>query len=158
MPPRQPSSLSSNSSFPQTSLLYLSSLYSLCRLYEFYAALRESQKKRKDTLQGLSALLCLIAMLGLPGCRNTPPCISFLFTVIHSIHNTYTDPGTCFEQQEKMGTSSSEGRIRFRYFVFIQKKGKLASLRVSSSFLLFAFSFLPAGLDPFLIIDFDIIS
>lgn len=123
--PSCPSSLSSNTlpPPPPTSFLYLSSLYSLCRLYDFHAAPRDSQKKREDTLQGSSALLGLIAMPRPRGRRTQPPLYLFLLLLYIPYIILTPTRGKLFEQQ-KLGTSSSEGRFRscFRYFVFIKKR------------------------------------
>jgi hypothetical protein len=137
MSSRPSSSLSSNTLPPPTSLLYLSSLYSLCRFYDFHAALRDSQKKRKDTLlQGLSALLGLIAMLRLRGRRNKPPLYLFLLLLYIPYIILTPTRGKPFEQQ-KLETSFSGGRFRslfFRYFCFYQKRESLHPLRISLLF------------------------
>jgi hypothetical protein len=131
-PSRPSSSLSSNTLLPPTSLLYLSSLYSLCRLYELHAAPRESQKKRKDTLQGSSALLCPVAM---PRTYSLP-CISFFlycYTFPYIILFT-PNPGNLFLSNKKVGDVLSSKRkggafasFVFSILLFLSKKESLHS-------------------------------
>jgi len=117
---------------PPTSLLYLSSLYSLCRLYDFHAALRDSQKKRKDALQGSSALLGLIAMPRLRGRSDQPPLYLFLLPLYIPYIILTPTRGKLFEQQKVGDVFFGGGAFALCFsislFLSKEKKGKACIL------------------------------
>jgi len=128
----RPPPLSSNTlPPPPTSLLYLSSLYSLCRLYDFHAAPRDSQKKRKDALQGSSALLGLIAMPRLRGRSDQPPLYLFLLPLYIPYIILTPTRGKLFEQQKVGDVFFGGGAFALCFSISLffyqkEKKGKLA--------------------------------
>jgi len=75
---------------PPASLLHLSPLLLSLPLLRLLRSATGKPKEEKGTPQGPFALLCPIASLGRENCN--PITLYLFFTVIHSIHNTYTGP------------------------------------------------------------------
>jgi hypothetical protein len=124
MPSRQSSSSSSSSSLlaPNFSSVSFVSLLSLPLLRISRSATGKSKEEKGYTTR--------IVCTTLSDCRartsrlhEQPSLYLFSFTVIHSIHNTYTDPGTCLSNKnwERLPWRGAFALV-FRYFVFIKKE------------------------------------
>lgn len=98
MPSRQSSSSSSSSSlFPQL-------LFCIFRLSTLSAAStnftqRYGKVKRRERIHYKDCLHYSVWLARTSRLQEQPSLYLFSFTVIHSIHNTYTNPGTCLSNK-----------------------------------------------------------